>query len=182
MTIQFNCVQCQKAIETPDDSAGKKCRCPDCGQVMSIPDPEVPIGQSFDPGINPQKSSENSANPYSAPPAPSMPPHPPTGSNYYPADKSGLVLVMGITSIVVSLMSCSCCLLFFPIGLGLGIPAWVMGKNDLRMIAQGQRDPSQKSMLQAGMTCGIVGVGLTTLSLIINAAMIVFQIGAFGFN
>jgi len=79
-------------------------------------------------------------------------------------------------------MSCSCCLLFFPISLGLGIPAWVMGKNDLRMIAQGQRDPGQKGMLQAGMICGIVGVGLATVSLMIKVTMIVLQLAAFGFD
>ena len=182
MPIQFNCIGCNRAIETPDDSAGKKCRCPDCGQVMPIPDPGLPIGQSFDPGINPKKSSQYPSNPYMAPSAPSIHPHPQTASNQNSADRSTLVLVLGITSIVASLSSCGCCPLFFPIAMGLGIPAWVMGKNDLRAITLGQRNPSQKSMLQAGVICGIVGVSLATASVIINVAMLVLQFGVFGFQ
>lgn len=179
MTIQFNCTECNKTIETPDDSAGKQCRCPDCGQVMQIPDPEIPIGQPF--GDSP-KPSPYSPNPYATPGAPdtSMPAHPPMESNYRTSDRSGLVLTLGIISIVVSLMSCGCCLLFFPVGLGLGIPAWVMGKNDLKQIGQGLRSPSQKSALQAGMICGIVGFSLATLSLILQGGFMLLHIGNAG--
>lgn len=178
MTIQFNCTQCEKMIETPDDSAGKKCRCPDCGHVMPIPGWDTQLGKPLDdPASYPKKPAVDPTNPYAAPqPAPSMPYH----ISHEQADRSVLVLVFGISSIVVSFMSCGCCLLFFPLGLGLGIPAWVMGRKDLKEIAQGQRNPSQKGLLQAGMICGIIGVSIATVLMVFRVGFVLLQFGALG--
>jgi hypothetical protein len=183
MPIQFNCIQCNKTIETPDDTAGKKCRCPDCGQIMPIPVGQDSFGQPVaEPLAYTPKPSADPSNPYAAPASQAFLPQAPMHVQYEPADRSPIVLIMGIASIVVSFMSCGCCLLFIPFGLGLGIPAWVMGRNDLRMIAQGKRNPNQKGLLQAGMICGIIGTVFVVFSLIANIAMIFLRFSTMDFN
>ena len=37
MPIEFNCPACQSRIRTPDGSAGKMARCPQCGAVATVP-------------------------------------------------------------------------------------------------------------------------------------------------
>ena len=49
MPIEFSCPQCQHRLRTPDDSAGKKSRCPQCGHIQAIPDLESPDLESPDP-------------------------------------------------------------------------------------------------------------------------------------
>jgi len=44
MTIKFKCSNpdCGKTMSTPDSTAGKRARCPSCGQVQTIPSPAEP--------------------------------------------------------------------------------------------------------------------------------------------
>jgi hypothetical protein len=37
MPIEFRCAGCSKLLRTPDESAGKKARCPHCGAVVDVP-------------------------------------------------------------------------------------------------------------------------------------------------
>ncbi len=37
MPIEFHCGQCQHRLRTPDDLAGQKARCPQCGHIQAIP-------------------------------------------------------------------------------------------------------------------------------------------------
>ena len=37
MPIEFRCTSCQKLLRTPDESAGKKAKCPHCGAFVDIP-------------------------------------------------------------------------------------------------------------------------------------------------
>ncbi|MFZ5831933.1 MAG: hypothetical protein ACOY3P_17755 [Planctomycetota bacterium] len=39
MPIEFRCTSCQKLLRTPDDTAGKHAKCPECGTVVVIPTP-----------------------------------------------------------------------------------------------------------------------------------------------
>lgn len=39
MPIEFRCDQCRKLLRTPDDTAGKLAKCPECGSVVTIPEP-----------------------------------------------------------------------------------------------------------------------------------------------
>lgn len=39
MPIEFTCPQCRHRLRTPDDSAGKQSRCPQCGHIAAIPTP-----------------------------------------------------------------------------------------------------------------------------------------------
>lgn len=37
MSIQYRCESCNNIVQTPDDSGGKKGRCPHCSHIMEIP-------------------------------------------------------------------------------------------------------------------------------------------------
>lgn len=65
-----------------------------------------------------------------------------------------LVLVLGILGLVI----CGF----------LGIPAWIMGKNDLAAMDAGQMDPSGRSLTNAGRICGIIATILLALMLVVG--------------
>jgi hypothetical protein len=63
--------------------------------------------------------------------------------------RGGLVLTMGVLSL---------CFAFIPpLGLVMGIVAWVMGAGDLSKIRRGEMDPEGQSMTNGGYVCGILG-------------------------
>lgn len=68
------------------------------------------------------------------------------------------VLVLGILGIVF-------CQICAPI-------AWVMGKNDLESMRNGQMDPEGEGMTKAGYICGIVG----SILLILQVLLVIFYI------
>jgi len=63
------------------------------------------------------------------------------------------VLVLGILGLVLCFI--------------LGIVAWAMGNTDLKEMDAGAMDPSGRSMTQAGRVCGMIGVILGCVWLII---------------
>jgi hypothetical protein len=79
-----------------------------------------------------------------------------------------LILVLGILGIV-------CCFI-------LGIIAWVMGNGDLREIDAGRMDPSGRGLTQAGKICGMVGVILWIIYIVINIIMVLLGGGAMFFS
>jgi predicted Zn finger-like uncharacterized protein len=70
--------------------------------------------------------------------------------------RAGLVLTLGVVSLVL-LAGCG------PVGLALGIAAWVMGQADLHKMRAGEMDPEGLSSTQAGWVCGILGTLLNLL-------------------
>ncbi len=42
MPIEFRCTQCNKLLRTPDNTAGKQAKCPECGALMTVP--AIPTG------------------------------------------------------------------------------------------------------------------------------------------
>ena len=71
-----------------------------------------------------------------------------------------LILVLGILSIV-------CCFI-------CGIVAWVMGNNDLKQMAAGTMDRSGEGLTKAGKICGIVGI-------VVQLVLLVLQLLGLGF-
>ena len=79
-----------------------------------------------------------------------------------------LILVLGIIGIV-------CCFI-------TGIIAWVMGNNDLREIDAGRMDPTGRGLTQAGKICGMVGVILWIVMLVIQVLVMLLGGGLFMFS
>lgn len=52
MAITFNCAACGKSLTTTDDKAGRKAKCPGCGEVVTVPGPPVDeeLGDAEDRG------------------------------------------------------------------------------------------------------------------------------------
>ena len=49
MPIEFRCTGCQRLLRTADDSVGKPAKCPECGAIVTVPQPQVvPIPQPQD--------------------------------------------------------------------------------------------------------------------------------------
>jgi|GEM_PF-335644 len=71
--------------------------------------------------------------------------------------RGALILTLGIISIVLVAISCG------PIGLPLGIAAWVMGQKDLRKMRENVMDDEGMGLTQAGWICGIIGTILDSL-------------------
>ena len=87
MPIEFDCGRCQSRLRTPDDSAGKGARCPNCGSIETIPSSSLPnetVSQSNSSDFNADQLPQNaifpelgnrkqvSSNPYAGPsPVPS---------------------------------------------------------------------------------------------------------------
>lgn len=69
-----------------------------------------------------------------------------------------MILVLGILGLVV----CVIC----------GIVAWVMGNADIREMEAGRMDPSGLGMTKAGKICGMVGVALMLVVIVIWVLMV----------
>ncbi|MGQ0848248.1 MAG: DUF4190 domain-containing protein [Actinomycetota bacterium] len=74
-------------------------------------------------------------------------------SPYPEASQATTILVLGIMSIV-------CC---GP----LGIAAWIMGNSELRAIGEGRRPPENRGTASAGRICGIIGIALGAVGLVL---------------
>ena len=79
-------------------------------------------------------------------------------------DRGGTVLTLGIISLVCAALFCFA--VPIPLGLILGVIAWLMGSADLRKMRAGDMNPAGHSSTQAGFICGIVGTCLNALILL----------------
>jgi len=86
----------------------------------------------------------------------------PQGQSYQHADRSTMVLVLGILSIVL----CQLC----------GPFAWIMGKNDLAKMNAGTMDPANQGLTKGGMICGIIGTVLLAVSIVVTILWVLFAI------
>ncbi len=77
--------------------------------------------------------------------------------------RGGLILALGILGIV-------CCFI-------CGIIAWVMGNNDMREIDAGRMDPTGRGLTQAGKICGMVGVILSIVAIVMQVIFMLLGVG-----
>ncbi len=78
MAIEFNCRSCGKLLRTTDDNAGRRARCPDCGEPFVVPaappEPET-YGIEFEsnePFSTPAPPFAPAAGPVATPPRPEL--------------------------------------------------------------------------------------------------------------
>lgn len=126
-------------------------------------------------------------------PADDAPPHQQPHKRRYvrlQPHRGNTVLGLGISGVVMALvggmMAFSlyfCCPLWLlPLAsLGLSIPAWVMGQQDLAAMRAGTMDPSGKDLTTIGMIGGIVGASVIAAGLLVIALIFVFYAVFFGF-
>ncbi|QEG20963.1 hypothetical protein MFFC18_08140 [Mariniblastus fucicola] len=86
------------------------------------------------------------------------------GSQYHLPHRGGLVLTLGILSLL-------CNMFCVP-----GILAWIFGSGDLKKMKAGQMDPSGHGMTQAGMILGIIATCMVAAVALFYIAMIFLTI------
>jgi WD40 repeat protein len=88
--IAFACATCQKKLAVHDEAAGKKVKCPGCGQVMQAPSPAVAApSAAVQPRTLPSPSSVNAGS------RPGAPAPPPRSERSTPSPAGGLPDVTG---------------------------------------------------------------------------------------
>jgi hypothetical protein len=85
--------------------------------------------------------------------------------------RGGVILTLGIISTAGSLI---CGVFGGFLGLGLGIPAVLMGRRDLQQIDAGTMDPDGHGLTKAGLICGIIGIVLGILLMLACGVYLVF--------
>ena len=69
-----------------------------------------------------------------------------------------------------------CLGLFDAVGLGFGIPAWMMGNHDLTAMKSGMMDAAGQGATNAGWIMGIIGVVISSLGILAAISLFVIQI------
>lgn len=173
MAPLVECPACARQLRLPDDLSGRHVQCPACGHqllagdgpqspsgpgdVYAVVEEETPAGptgvrrcpacgESNRPGVRrclfcgqPFGSDGESGRPR---PRRQL-------AGYAQPHRGGIVLTLGILSIVLPVAGPVC-----------GIIAWVMGNGDLRKMRQGVMDREGMGLTQAGWICGIIGTVL----------------------
>ena len=133
-------------------------------------------------------ASPTSRNPYQSPNAAATPygarPSGPQG----PQPKTGVVLTLGTLSLIsavgIYLLVCCCwplSLLPMLVALGCGIPAWLVGQQELKKFKAGVYSGRGKGEITAGYIFGVLGVALSLLS-IVAFIVLIFQGISLGAN
>lgn len=106
---------------------------------------------------------------YNVPPQP--PPPPPQQPPNYNQPKSGSSS-NAIWALVLGILSYVAC------GIFASIPAWIIGKNEIKKIDAGQAPESNRTMANVGMWLGIVNVILVAVGLIVFLLLLVLGVFA----
>ena len=84
MPIDFRCNQCNRLLRTADDTVGKKAKCPECGNIVTIPATSAPSGTEPAVGAAPAVGPTEEVGPIdSSSPFAEPRPHTPEGVNPY---------------------------------------------------------------------------------------------------
>lgn len=149
----MTCVACQKVI-----ADGSKF-CPYCGNVQ--PDsPGAGAGSTAPAGTNPPGVLPPAFGSQPQPPMMSQPgmPRPPAAAGAPASQRATLSMILGIGSIVLSVLGCCCYGVPSLAGGGLGIAAFVMGRNELEDIKGGFASPLGESHANTGKITGLIGM------------------------
>lgn len=85
---------------------------------------------------------------------------PVTPTEAQPVTQKPLAPHRGVLILILGILSIFCCLI-------CGIVAWVMGNNDLRQMTAGTMDPSGRGLTNAGKICGIVGIAIQIVGIVL---------------
>jgi LSD1 subclass zinc finger protein len=185
MPVEVACPTCGVKLSIPDGFVSKKVRCASCSAVFeatvdglpaqrgqsppAIPSTEPPR-RTRDWGDDDREPEDDEHNDHDEDwearrMRRDLAPH-----------RGGLILGMGIGSLVFGALGVGCCL-FSSIGIPLGVASWIMGQGDLRKIDAGTMDPDGRGSTKGGYICGIIGCALGIVGLICFALSIFLNIG-----
>lgn len=143
------CPSCGGKLRIADVLLGQRVRCPACNQTFHSAAEPPPA----EPRRSPSRWGDEISSEWDIPdlrlrmPRRDAEPH-----------RGTLVLVLGILSLVTVMMY-----FLSPIGLIMGLFAWIMGQKDMRKIKSGHMDEEGRGTTQAGWICGIIGTVLNGL-------------------
>ena len=123
----------------------------------------------------PEKEGAPFANPYESPTTSPANDYQPT-YDYQEPHRGAIVLVLGLTSMGLFMLSLMCCLPITFVAAPFGMGAWFMGRADLGKINQGRMDPSGRDQLNIGSIVGLVGGILSLIACLIQGAFIAILI------
>jgi hypothetical protein len=181
MPNQVTCPSCARPLRVPDSLPGQAVKCPSCEATFDAVEAPPPADAIREPADAPVRRRE------SAPPRdPDLAPRPrPRLDDQYDDDdydeddddfeyrrrrrrpyraahRGGLILTLGILSLVFCLLAIVC----IPVGGFIGIAPWVMGVSDLRRMKEGSMDDDGRGSTKTGMIMGIVATSLNALLLV----------------
>ena len=173
----MNCVSCRREIADGSNF------CPYCGgtQAASAPTPPpipgtapppIPGSQPSAPlgGVRSTPGGGIPSGTYSQGGVPS-------GADVPgPSQRATLSFILGIASIVVGVLCCMCYGLSGLPGFGLGLTAFILGRNELEDIAAGFSSPAGHSNASTGKTLGLIGMIVGALIFVIGIAFIIFAV------
>jgi hypothetical protein len=88
--------------------------------------------------------------------------------------RGGTILALGIISLCATATFCGA-----PVGVGLGLTAWLMGRTDLNKIRAGLMDRDGEGPTQSGLICGIIGTCLNGLMSLCCLGYLGFMVSLF---
>lgn len=166
MPIEFRCSRCNRLLRTPDDTAGRQAKCPECGNEQTIPSPASPAATAFSPPPPPPpqtspfsgpqgETASAPGSPYQSPEygGPYLPPH--AGLDFPRNDSKAVAsLVFGILTMIIG---CCCPLVALFTG-GAGITLGVMSWN-----------AANRALAVAGVICSVIGLVIALMNAILGA-------------
>lgn len=131
---------------------GKQARCPKC-QSLNVVQPAPVEAMQGTYGVD---------NPYAIGPETVLPAGGVAGRAYLSAHRGGMILALGILSVVFNVAGVP------------GLLAWVLGSADLKQMNAGSMDPEGRGMTQAGMIIGMIMTILVMVVFVLTVGFIVF--------
>jgi len=148
MAIRTACPTCGRSLWVPPAQSGRPVVCPACRHEW--------VAEADDPDAEPEPTWRRR-------PREDAPDAEPDGRTYVEEaprrdlvpHRGGLILVLGVTSLCLSIVA--------PVGLLLGLAAWVMGHGDLAQMRRREMEDDGRSLTLGGMVTGIFGVVVSVL-------------------
>lgn len=159
----MNCVNCRREISDGSNF------CPYCGTTQPAAGaapaaPPTPMGGVRSPAPPPAAGTYSQSG---VPGGAAMP---------GPSQRSTMAMILGIASLAVTFVCCWCYGLGGLVGSGLGITAFVMGRNELEDIAGGFASPAGQSNANLGKTLGLIGAIVGALAFLAMIGFIVLSV------
>jgi DNA-directed RNA polymerase subunit RPC12/RpoP len=182
--IQFQCAKCGKRLMVKDESAGKRAKCPGCGEVMVVPGAKAAPAAAA-----PRPSAAAPPKPVPRPAAPAQPPRPPAQApkaaptvSLGTGPAGGLIRAPSHLSkkfYLVSMIAGPAS--FAVVGILYIVGLFVFGGGAIVAQQGGAENPQEAAAHLAAMGQGMVGWGLVCLILFVVAYAAEIYSGVIGF-